>query len=122
MIYSTEIEKFPVDEQHKECHSYNDENGFEWKIARVENGFFVAYFGDPYFKDKIFALDIDDKCVKLNNTGCFFIQCTDFESFYEFREILKTGWTDDIWDCIGEFLAERLKNDEGLMECELVNN
>lgn len=125
MIYSTEIEKFPNEEQYLECHSYQDEDNFEWKIARVQNGFFVAYFGDPYFKDKYFDFDQIGETKErllLNNTGCFFIQNTEFETFYEFRTILKEGWTDDIWDSIGEFLAERLNHDSGLMECEIVKN
>jgi len=42
MIYSTEIEKFPKAKQCLECHSCQDENDFEWKIARVKNGFFIA--------------------------------------------------------------------------------
>ena len=32
------------------------------------------------------------------------------------------GWTDDIWESIGEFLTERLTHNEGLMECEIVKN
>ena len=122
MIYSTEIEKFPNSEQYLECHSYQDENNFEWKIARVQNGFFVAYFGDPYFKETYFSLEVNGKHKLLANSGCFFIQDEDFETFYEFRTILKEGWTDDIWDSIGEFLTERLSHDDGLMECEIVKN
>lgn len=122
MIYSTEIEKFPNAEQYLECHSYQDENDFEWKIARVKNGFFVAYFGDPYFKETYFSLEVNGKHMLLANSGCFFIQDEDFDTFYEFRTILKEGWTDDIWDSIGEFLTERLTDDDGLMECEIVKN
>lgn len=122
MIYSTEIEKFPNEEQYLECHSYQDENDFEWKIARVQNGFFVAYFGDPYFKDKYFDLEIKGKGKLLLNSGCFFVQNEDFDVFYEFRTILKEGCTDDVWDSIGEFLTERLTHDDGLMECEIVKN
>ena len=122
MIYSTEIEKFPNEEQYLECHSYLDENDFEWKIARVQNGFFVAYFGDPYFKDKYFDLEIKGKGKLLLNSGCFFVQNEDFDVFYEFRTILKEGCTDDVWDSIGEFLTERLTHDDGLMECEIVKN
>ncbi len=119
MIYSTEIEKFPNEGQYLEIHSYQDENDFEWKIARVENGFFVAYFGDAYFKDSSFWLEVNDKNLTLKNTGCFFIQNTSFDAFYDFRTILKEGWTDDIWESIGELLTERLVNDAGLMECEI---
>ena len=122
MIYSTEIEKFPNAEQYQECYTYQDENHFDWKIARVQNGFFVAYFGDSYFKDKYFDLEVNGKGKLLLNSGCFFIQDTDFDTFYEFRTILKEGWTDDIWESIGEFLSERLENDDGLMECEIVKN
>ena len=56
MIYSTEIKEFPNKVQYSQCYSYKDENGFEWKIAMVENGFFVAYFGDHILKTNILAL------------------------------------------------------------------
>lgn len=119
MIYSTEIEKFPNKEQYLECHSYQDENDLEWKIAMVENGFFVAYFGDSYFKDTHFDLSVNGKGLLLLNSGCFFIKNSDFDTFYEFRNILKNGFTDDIWDSIGELLTERLIQDDGLMKCEI---
>lgn len=122
MIYSTPIERFPNSDQCQECHTYQDENSFDWKIARVQNGFFVAYFGDPYFKDKYFDLEVNGKSKLLLNSGCFFIQDTDFDTFYEFRNILKKGWTDDIWESIGEFLSERLSLDDGLQECEMIKN
>jgi len=122
MIYSTEIEKFPNEGQYLECHSYQDENDFEWKMARVQNGFFVAYFGASYFKENYFSLEVNGKYKLLANSGCFFIQDEGFETFYEFRTIMKEGWTDDIWDSIGKFLTERLTYDDRLMECEIVKN
>jgi hypothetical protein len=122
MIYSTEIEKFPTSEQFLECYSHQDQNGFEWKIARVQNGFFIAYFGDPYFKDKYFDLKVKGKSILLQNSGCFFIQDETFQTFYEFRTILKNEWTHDIWSSISGFLTVRLTHDKGLMKCETVKN
>ena len=120
MIYSTELDKFPNEEKSKEINSYKDENGMVWKIALVDNGFFVAYYGIPYFKETYFHFEIEDKPVFIKNTGCFFIQSIDFDIFCDFRDILKNENTDDIWDSIGEFIAERLENDNGLMACEIV--
>lgn len=121
MIYSIEIEKFPKKKQCKELISYLDENNEEWKIGIVENGFFVGYFGDPYFKDKYFDLTINKEHKLLMNSGCFWVQDLEFDTFYNFREILKNGFTDDIWEIIGELITERLMNDPGLTECEIVN-
>lgn len=124
MIYSTEIDNFPASNKSLECHTYKDENSFEWKIARVENGFFLAYFGDPYFKEKYFLLEIKDENIMILNSGCFFIQNTDFDVFcnfdifYNFRTLLKEGWTDDIWESIGNYIKERLIKDPELTECE----
>lgn len=123
MIYSTEIKDFPKEADYYELLSYKDENDFEWKIARVKNGFFIAYFGDSYFKDSEFDIELKyGKTVFIKNTGCFFIQNSEFEVFYEFRNIIKTGWTDDIWESIEDFLKERLLNNpELIMECEKSN-
>lgn len=120
MIYSTDITNFPSEKQYIECHSYKDENRFEWKIARVQNGFFVAYFGDSYFKDKYLDLDVNGIQMLITNTGCFFVNDTSFETFYEFREILKNGYTDDIWDSIADLLSERLSHDARLTDSEII--
>ena len=44
MIYCLKPEMYPTPEKTIEEIIYRDENDFEWKIARVENGFFVKYF------------------------------------------------------------------------------
>ena len=53
MIYCLDPKMYPAPDQLIEEISYRDENDFEWKIARVQNGFFVKYLGDEYFKDKV---------------------------------------------------------------------
>lgn len=120
MIYSFEIKDFPKSGQYTERLTYKDENDCEWVIARVENGFFVAYFGHEYFKEKYFSLEVHGESLMIVNTGCFFVQNTDFDAFYDFREILTNGFTDDIWEAIGDFITERLKQDSGLVACEIV--
>lgn len=124
MIYSMNKSVFPKENQYSECHSYKDENDFEWKIARVKNGFFVGYFGDTYFSPTTFEIRQDDTdndyYFRIKNTNCFFIQNVEFETFYEFRNILKTGWTDDIFESIEILLNERFLLDKGLMECEII--
>lgn len=122
MIYSMEKNIFPKEGQYSECHSYKDENDFEWRIARVKNGFFVGYFGDEYFSPTTFEIrnkEGEDIYFRIKNTRCFFIQDTDFETFYEFRNIIKTGWTDDIWESIQSLLTERLLLDDRILECEI---
>lgn len=90
MIYSMPIEKFPNTEQYQECHTYQDENDFDWKIARVQNGFFVAYFGDPYlFQSLLFCgydwkisrskSDILRSCKRNNARGFIPRHCEFFE-------------------------------------------
>lgn len=120
MIYSFEIKDFPKSGQYTERITYKDENDYDWVIARVENGFFVAYFGHEYFKEKYFSLTIKGKDTLINNTGCFFIQDTDFETFYDFRNILNTCFTDEIWEGIGILIQDRLEQDSGLLACEIV--
>lgn len=120
MIYSIEIEKFPEKGQYTECTSYSDENGYEWKIAVVESGFFFAYFGGSYFKDTYFSTNPNGKHVLLMNSGCFYFDTKDHEVFYHLRSTVQNGWTDDIWETISELLEERLEHDPGLTECEIV--
>ena len=121
MIYCLDSEIFPNARQALEYISYKDENDFEWEIARVENGFFVKYLGEPYFKDTYFSCDLKSgEHVLVNNTNCIFIQDTDFETFAEVRNVIKIGYTDDIWEVFQEMFEERLDHDKRLLESEII--
>lgn len=123
MIYCVEPKIYPSGQQSKEEIKYSDENDFEWRISRVENGFFVRYYGDAYFADKIFCIYTkSDKLIKVKNTKCFFFQDADFDTFCEMREIIKTGWTDDIWESIESLLTARFDCDLGMIESEICNS
>ena len=99
-----------------------DENDLEWRIARVVNGFFVKYFDDKHFIPNILCITTKiGELIKIQNTGCIFFQSTDFELFCEMRNIIKSGWTDDIWEAINEFLTERFDHDLGVVKSEIIN-
>lgn len=122
MIYCVPIEQYPKEGMFIEELSYKDENDFEWKIARIENGFMVRYFGDEYFKENTFECELSNgEWVRVKNTNCIFIQDTDFETFAEVRNVIKTGYTDDIWETFQEMFEERFEHDKGLLESELAN-
>ena len=122
MIYCVEPEMYPSKDLVTEEISYLDENGFEWKIARIDNGFFVKYFGDSYFKDDTFECETKyGEYVRVKNTNCIFIQNTSFETFVEVRDLIKEGWTDDIWDTFREMFEERFDWCKDLLESEVVN-
>lgn len=118
MIYSAEIKDFPDSEKSSEISVYNDQNGTEWRFAMVKNGFFIGYFGDDYFKEKEFEIDDGDKIHYINNTGCFFVKTLDFDVYYEFRNIVNEGFTDDIWEAIEEFIQLRFELSGVIMTCE----
>lgn len=122
MIYCVKTEMYPKEGQFIEELKYLDENGFEWRICRIENGFMVRYFGDEYFIEKMFSFELKNgKHIKINNTNCIYFQDTDFETFCEVRNILKLGFTDDIWQFFEELFKERFENNEGFIESEIVN-
>lgn len=121
MIYCVETEMYPKEGQFIEELKYKDENDFEWRICRIENGFMVRYFGDEYFKESVFSFEIKNgKIIRVRNTNCIFFKDTDFDTFYEVRNILKNGFTDDIWGIFEELLQERFENDEGFLESEII--
>lgn len=122
MLYCVEPNIYPKHNQAIEEISYKDENDFEWKIARVQNGFFVRYFGDKYFSDNIFCITTKlGELIKVQNTNCIFFQNADFDTFCEMRNIIKTGWTDDIWEAISDLLTERFNHDLGMIESEIIS-
>ena len=122
MIYCIPIEMYPKEGMYIEELTYTDENGFEWRIARVENGFIVRYFGDDYFRDSLFSCEIGTgEIIKVKNTNCIFFKDSDFETFYEMREIIKIGYTDDIWETFVELFTERFEHDRGMLESEMLN-
>jgi hypothetical protein len=119
MIYAIKPEHYPEPEQRLEELTYKDENDFEWRISRINNGFIVKYFGDSYFKEKFFCCQLkSDQIVRVNNTNCIFFQDASFETFCIVRDILKNGFTDDIWECFEEFFTERFEHDKGMIESE----
>lgn len=121
MIYCLKPETYPNPEQTIEEIIYQDENYFEWRIARVENGFFVKYFGDPYFRDPYFSCNLKgDKHILINNTNCIFINDTQFDTFEEIRNLIKMGYTDDIWEKFEEMFVKRFTDNNELLESEIV--
>jgi hypothetical protein len=115
------LDDYPSKEQFVEEITYEDKNGFEWRIARVENGFIVAYFGASYFSPKTFECQIHQrKRKRIKNTNCVFVQNTDFDTFCHFRNILQAGYTDTIWETFEEFFTERLRQNDDILECEVV--
>ena len=121
MVYCLDLKLYPIKNQFIEEIKYKDENDLEWRIARVQNGFFVRYFGHDYFCENSFDCQIDSgKTIRVKNTNCIFFQDANFETFCEMRNILKTGWTDDIWESIQDFLTIRLQQSTGLIESEII--
>jgi hypothetical protein len=121
MIYCVEPSIYPdAPELHIEEITYQDENDFEWRIARVQNGFFVRYFGHSYFMEPSFICELPSgKEIRLRNTGCLFIQDTSLETFSDMRTVLKNGFTDDIWETLEEMLTERLTHDPRITVAEM---
>ena len=120
-MYFVEPEIYPKEGNYVEEISYRDENDFEWKIARVQNGFFLRFFGPRYFSDEYFSLD---NGIKINNTRCVFFQTEgmdDFAIFMDIRNEVKTNFTDTIWSRLESLLEPRfeLMPHIGLLESEV---
>lgn len=121
MIYCLDPKLYPTAEHMLEEITYQDENGFDWKIARVSNGFFVKYLGDPYFKDNTFECETSrGQHIRVKNTNCIFIEDPDFDTFYEVRNLLILGYTDEIWETFNGMFEERFEHDLGMLESEMV--
>ena len=122
MIYCIDEKYYPTREDlRSEELIYKDENYLEWRIARVENGFMVKYFGDEYFKETTFKCKLKNGTTKrVKNTNCIFVKDIYFDTFYLVRDVIKTGFTDDIWDTFKEMFEERFENDLGMLESEMM--
>jgi hypothetical protein len=121
MIYCLNLEIYPTRELIIEEISCRDENDFEWKIARVENGFFVRYFGEPYFKETYFSCDLKSgEHILIRNTNCIFIKNNDFDVFFKVRDVINSGYTDEIWETFQEMFEERFEHDKTILESEIV--
>ena len=121
MIYAIPFENYPNKQQFIEELIYKDENDFIWKIARIENGFIVKYFGDDYFKDSTFECELSNgKWISIKNTNCIFFKDVDFETFCNVRNILKLGYTDEIWESFNDLFTERFENCLDILESEII--
>jgi len=121
MIYCVPIEQYPKEGSFIEELIYKDVNFFEWRIARIENGLMVKYFGDEYFKESTFECTLlNGTHIRVKNTNCIFFKDVDFETFCEVREIIKIGYTDDIWETFEELFTERFEHDRHLLQSEII--
>ena len=120
MIYCLPIEQYPKEGEFIEELSCKDENHCDWKIARIKNGFIIRYFDFEYFLEKRFHCELTNgQTVTILNTNCIFIQDTDFDTFCLVRDVIKNGFTDEIWDTFEEMFTERFEHDKGLLACEM---
>ncbi|WP_298505102.1 hypothetical protein [uncultured Sphaerochaeta sp.] len=118
MIYSVEKEDFPSDDLAIEKAVIRDQNDFEWEIARIQSGFFVKFNGDEHFKDASFEIEDGESFMLIRNSGCFLVNTPEFEPYYDFRTLLSNGYTDDIWEGIGELIQERISRDPCITDSE----
>ena len=83
----------------------------------------VEIVKDSYLRSKKapdFASDFYQNLFFLKPKIKDYFKDTDFEAFCEVRDILKNGWTDEIWETFEELFNERVKHDAGLLEFEFV--
>ena len=122
MIYCIPIENYPDKNQVVEEIIYKDENQLEWRIARVKNGFIVKYFGHQYFKENRFNIETENgKSFQINNTNCIFFNDTTLDGFMHVRNILKKGYTDDIWETFENLFTLRFNLDSGILDSERIS-
>jgi len=112
MIYSLSKEGFPEKEQ---CHEYNDQDGVLWKLAVVDNGFILGYFGDDYFAPKYFFINFNLWGRMINNSKCFFFNSKELDLFINIRTIIQDGSTNQIWQVIQSLIQTRLEEDAGYL-------
>lgn len=117
MIYCVPLDQYPNSPIEELV--YHDENELEWRISRVENGFYVRYFGPEYFKEDRFECQLSNgTIVVIRNTNCIQFKAADFDTFCIIRDILKDGFTDDIWDVFQDSFTERFEHDLTILESE----
>jgi len=119
MIYCVNPNTYPTKGKYIEESSHVDLNDFEWRIARVENGFFVKFFGDSYFSDNTFRIRTLDKEFMIKNTNCIWVQNPNFGTYCDFRDMIRDEYTDDIWEGIADLLSERFQHDKRILKTEI---
>jgi hypothetical protein len=123
LIYAVSSDLYPKEGQFIEEIIYKDENDFEWRIARIENGFIVKYFGDPYFLDSTFECELSNgEWISIPNSNCIFFNNPDFDVFCNVRDIIKNGYTDYIQEVFTDLFTERFEHDMSLMASEIKTN
>lgn len=119
MIYCVDPKLWPTGDDLVELISYRDENDFEWQMARLKDSFMVRYCGVDYFKEGKFYIELPmgrSKVVK--NTNCILFKDGSFDCFVEVRNVLKIGYTDEIWETFEELFQERFLHSDEILESE----
>lgn len=119
MIFFIDPKDYPAPNVTIEEVQYTDQNGFSWLVARIVDGTVIHYTGDKYFSDKFLEVECAHGFIRVKNTGCIFVKDISFGVFYELREILKSGYTDEIWDAFSQIFSTRLSIDPTLTPPEI---
>ncbi len=121
MIHCLNKKKYPTRDQSIGESVHYDMNGLGWHISRVLNGFFVRFTGDEYFIEDTFICRVNGADIWIRNTNCLFINDQRFEAFDTFRQIIKNGYTDEIWETIAGIFEDRLNKSTELLPSEMAD-
>lgn len=120
MVYCLPTEDCPDDDHIIERAIYKDTDGVEWSLARVDEGVFLSCLGEV--PDSVFEVHPERmKEFMIKNTNCIYFQNTEFELFYNLKELIQKGSTYEMWSAVVAFLEERLSKDPSILDCELEN-
>lgn len=98
---------------------YKDTDGNKWRIMRIVNGFILTYAGNQQHRLNRFPIEHKGEILELRNTNCIFFNTTDFEVFYELREVIKSSSTENVWEFVRQTIEDRIHVNDTLLESEI---
>lgn len=123
MIYCLNPKFFPLNENANRVLKELDLNEQEWRISSIDRGVFLSYNGDSYFKESRIVFDDpynEYRQLQINNTNCIVFKDVDFDLLGGIINLVKTNFTDDIWEELGTFFKARFSVDGSKLDSEIV--
>ena len=96
-----------------------DQNQFAWKITHNQNGIFITFMADAYFKETYFTCKIqNNESVSIINTNYIHIKNSSDAMLNSISNIITQNYTDEIWEIITSMFVNRLTHNKELLTTE----
>ena len=97
-----------------------DQNEWRWRMENYGSILVLSFHGDSHFFENLISVTTDDKHFMVRNTNRIVFTGVDADDYFELRDLIINGYTDEVWEAIEVKLYQRLNKEPKLLQSEEV--